>query len=50
VLSESKQSLAKFGQAIWDGLYVIVIVNDNGTVHQQIWIVSEAVNIKNLTL
>jgi hypothetical protein len=45
VLSESKQSLAKLGQAIWDGPYEIVKVNDNGTVRLKNGIVTETITI-----
>jgi hypothetical protein len=44
VLSESKPSLEKFGQAIWEGPYEIVKVNDNGTVHLKIGIVTETIS------
>jgi hypothetical protein len=48
VLSESKPSLAKFGQAIWDGPYEIVKVNDNGTVRLKKGIVTETINIRKI--
>jgi hypothetical protein len=48
VLSESKPSLAKFGQAIWDGPYEIVKVNDNGTVRLRKGIVTETINIRKI--
>lgn len=48
VLSESKPSLAKFGQAIWEGPYVIVKINDNGTVRLRKGIVTETINIRKI--
>jgi hypothetical protein len=44
VLSESKPSLAKFGQAIWEGPSEIVKVNDNDTVRLKKGIVTETIN------
>jgi hypothetical protein len=49
-LSESKPSLAKFGQTIWDGPYVIVKGNDNCTVRLWKGIITEIVNIRKMKM
>jgi hypothetical protein len=44
VLIEQKPSLAKFCQAIWDGPYEIIKVNDNVTVRLRKGIVTGTMN------